>query len=64
MPRIMFKGKEYLLISGSLEHSAIATKEQYENFECSYAHLFPDGKIRRFNKVIGDVNDIEFVGKK
>jgi len=61
IPKIKFKGKEYLLVSGSVKNSAIATKEQFENFECSYAHLYEDGKIRRFGGVIGNIDDIEFL---
>ncbi len=53
---IKFKDNEYLLVEG-----AIATKEQYENGLVSYAHLFKDGKIRRFNKIIGTEKDIKYI---
>lgn len=63
-PRIRFQGQEYLLIGDSLETGgAIATAEQYAAGECSYAHLFPDGRVMRFRQVIGSVEDIELIGK-
>jgi hypothetical protein len=58
--KIRFEGQEYLLI-GDKTDGAIATREQFENFDLSYAHLFSDGKIRRFNVVIGTLEDIEFI---
>lgn len=60
-PRIRFKGKEYLFI-GDEERTdgAIATEEQYANFETSFAHL-EDDKVMRFQEVIGTKNDIEWL---
>lgn len=60
---IEFQGKEYLLI-GTLKDGAIATREDYENFNPSYAHLFSDGLIKRYFCVIGTVDDIKLKGKK
>ena len=57
--KIKFEGKEMLLIGG-----AIATQEQFENFEPSYAHLFPDGVIRRYGEEIGLESDIEYLDKE
>lgn len=37
---------------------AITTKEGYENFKESICHLFNDGKIRRYGRVIGTIDDI------
>ena len=51
---IEFKGEHFLLINGN----TIATPQQYENFECSYAHLCKDGIIRRFGVPIGIKDDI------
>lgn len=59
MKRIRFQGADYLLIGETV--GAIATQHQYENGLCSYAHLFPDGLIRRFDEVIGTKADIEFL---
>lgn len=62
--KIVFKNKHYFLIDGDLEKGgAIATKEQYENGECSYAHLYPDGNIRRFNEIIGTKDEITIEGE-
>lgn len=60
---IKFRGKTYVLI-GSNTNGAIATKRAYENFETSYAHLMKDGRILRFGKQIGGIDDITFTGKK
>jgi len=59
MEMIKFKGKNYVLIEG-----ALTTKEAYKNGRASYAHLFEDGKVRRFGEVIGSKEDIEFSGLK
>lgn len=54
---IRFQGKKYVKIGG-----AIATQDAFESGECSYAHLFSDGKIRRHGDVIGTESDIEDLG--
>lgn len=61
--KIKFKGNEYLLIGNLAEGGAIATQEQYENFERPYAYLFETGEIMRFNEIIGHREDIEVIGK-
>lgn len=60
--KIRFQGNDYILIGDIEEGGAIATEAQYENGECSYAHLCTDGLIRRFRQVIGRLEDLEFVG--
>lgn len=60
MLNIEFKGKNYVLV-GDLVDGAIATRKQYENFECSYAHLYKDGIIRRFGIPIGTKEDIKVI---
>ncbi len=61
--RITFKGKPFLLIPVYAEMgAAIATPEQYEAFEESYAHLYPDGRVLRHQVEIGTIADIEIVG--
>ena len=60
-PKIKWKGEDYILIGG--EDGAIATPKEYENFELSTAHLFPDGFIRQFGKVVGKKEDIIFTGE-
>jgi hypothetical protein len=60
---IKFQGRAYLLI-GSKTDGAIATRHQYANFKDSYAHLFPDGIVRRYGKEIGRAEDIVFTRKR
>jgi len=57
---ILFHGKEYLLIGDLKRGGPIATKEQYENGEISFAYLKPSGMIARFDKWIGKREDIVF----
>ena len=57
--RILFKGKEWLLVDG-----AITTREAYEKFEMSYAHLFEDGNIIRFQNKIGEEKDIAYLDRQ
>lgn len=59
MKRIKFQGNEYIL-TGNRE-GAITTPEAYASWETSYAHLFPNGVIKRFHQVIGSIEDIEFI---
>ncbi len=56
--KIRFKGKAYVLVGNMKFGGAIATKKQYEAGECPYAHLCPDGFIRRFNEIIGTRDEI------
>jgi hypothetical protein len=56
--QITLFGEIYLLIGDLDSGGPISTKEQYENFECSYAYLKSDGNIYRFGQVIGTKDDI------
>ena len=58
---IKFKGEKYLLVGDLITGGAITTKEAYANFNISYAHLCSDGKIRRYQEVIGTKDDIEVI---
>ena len=60
MKEIIFKGKPYIFTEDTLVSGAICTKEEYENGEIPYAHLSPDGNVRRFLKIIGHMDDIKF----
>ena len=60
---IKFKGKRFLLV-GDLKSGAITERKNYENFKISYAHLFSDGKVRRFCEIIGTKEDIEVLEKR
>ena len=58
--RIKLHGNEYVFTGATLEEGgAIATEQVYKAGECSYAHLFEDGTILRFQEQIGTVQDIE-----
>lgn len=61
-PNIRLHGRRYLFI-GNDERTdgGIATRRQYDNFVPGYAHLYPDGNIRRYGVVIGTRDDIEWV---
>lgn len=63
MYKILFKGDPFLFIGDTPSDGAIATEEQFENFLPSYAHLFPDGTVKRYNVVIGTRDDIQFLEK-
>jgi len=60
--RVRFQGREYLLIGDLTSGGAIATQEQFDNFENSYAHLGEDGVVRRYGAVIGRRADVEDLG--
>lgn len=64
-PRLCFQGQEYILVNstGNDREGAITTAEWFENGEASYAHLFGDGTIMRFQEVIGTREDIEWLGQ-
>ena len=57
MIRVKFQNEEYIMID--LEDSFIAIEEQYKNGKVSFAHLYPDGSVNRFGKIIGRKEDIE-----
>lgn len=62
-PRLIFQGEEYILVNadGGRTEGAIATEEQYENFELSCAHLNEDGTITCYGEVIGNISEIEWL---
>jgi hypothetical protein len=62
--KIKFQGREFLLIGNLEEGGAIATQEQFDNFEVSYAHLLPNGTIARFGNKIGTREDIEVLSPR
>lgn len=62
--QIKLFGNQYLLIGDLVNGGPIATREQYENFECSFAHLQPNGDILRFREKIGTRKDIEVLNTK
>ena len=63
MKGIRFKGREYLFSGNSLDEKGfIATRTQFENGHCSYAHFYPGEGVLRFGEKIGDREDIEILG--
>lgn len=59
--KIKFKEQEFILSSPKANDSPITTVKTFQNGECSYAHLYRDnGKVMRFHKQIGTIDDIEF----
>ena len=62
-PRVRFQNEEFILV-GDKDDCAITTKYLYENCLTSYAHLFPDGNIKRLNVVIGTKKDLLYLDKK
>lgn len=62
MKEILFKGKKYLSDIESLDEKGfIATKYQYQNGLCSYAHYYPDLGVLRFRDKIGRREDIKIL---
>lgn len=62
MMKIRFQGKEWLFVGDSLEEGgAITTPEWYEDGIVSYAHLSPDGIVRRYHEEIGTIEDIQVI---
>ncbi len=61
--KIKWNGIDYLLVGGERD-GAIATREQYENFDCSTAHLNQDGTISHFGNTVGSIEEIEFLGEE
>ena len=39
----------------------IATREQVEEFKTGVAHLYSDGRVKRYGQVIGSRDDIEIL---
>lgn len=61
MREIKFKNKNFILIGEN--EGPITTRHHFKHGLCSYAHLFKDGKVKRFNKEIGTAKDIK-LGKE
>ena len=61
--RLRFRDKEYLLINGTNNRieGAIATEEEYNNFEPCQFHLFEDGTIMSYGEIVGKIDDIEWL---
>jgi len=64
--KIKWKGEDFLLVSLSKNtlEGAITTRELYNNFDESIAHLYEDGEICQHGRVIGNIKEIEFLGEE
>ena len=63
-PKIRFQGNDYIFVGERGEtQGPIATPEAFARGECSYAHLFSDGRVLRFQEQIGTRADIEWLGE-
>lgn len=59
--KIRFRGLDFILTDPDSPNSPVATIEQFQKGECSYAHLYRDtGHIIRFHEQVGTIEDIEF----
>lgn len=63
IPKLRFQGRDFLLVNGdgNMNEGAIATEEEWNSFAENFAHLFEDGTIKRFGRVIGKREDIEWL---
>lgn len=60
--RIKGVNADFILVkTRGQDNAPVATREQYENFECSYAHATADGSIMRFRQLIGTIADLIIV---
>lgn len=63
MKLIKFEGQEYVFGGDSLNESGfIATKEQFENYQCPFAHYFPGRGVMQHGERIGGWRDIKILG--
>jgi hypothetical protein len=64
MKLVRFKGVEYLFGGESLDQDGfVATREQYESGEASFAHWFLDRGLMQHGKKIGSREDLELIGE-
>lgn len=54
---------QYLLFGDLTLGGPISTLERFALGECSFAHLFMNGRVMRFGEQIGCVGDITVLGK-
>jgi hypothetical protein len=59
--QICLFGEIFVLIGDLDSGGPIATVDAYQNFDVSYAHLYPNGAIMRYGKQIGTRDDIELL---
>jgi len=59
MKSCTFKGKKYYLITWQENDSPLATKEQFENGWCPFAHVYKNRGVLRYGEKIGEVSDLK-----
>ena len=59
--QVRFRGEQYCLFGDLKSGGAIAKHEQFEAWTDSFAHLFPDGSIMRYQEQIGTREDLEIL---
>lgn len=60
-PLVRLHGKPYRLIGDLEAGGGLSEDGAFERGECSFAHLFPDGRILRFREQIGTRADLELM---
>ena len=63
---VRFKDQEeYLFVGADLDRGgALASSADYQAGRCSFAYLFPDGRVLRFGEIIGSRADLKVVGQR
>lgn len=59
--KIKFKDEDYVLANETKNEGPIVKYEDLIEFKVGYAHLFPNGEVRQYSKVIGTIDDINFL---
>ena len=62
VPQVRLHGETYIFIGDPGIDGAIAKPEEYAHGRPSYAHLYEDGRVRRFGEVIATTEDLEWLG--
>lgn len=61
--RVRLHDAEYLLFGDLATDGSISTADDFRAGRASFAHLFQDGFVRRFGKVIAERADLEVLGE-
>jgi hypothetical protein len=64
-PTLKFRGKEFVFVKeyGTDKTGVLTTLGLFLNYGPSFAHLLKDGSIKRFGRLIGTVDDIEWISE-
>jgi hypothetical protein len=62
---VTLHGHELLIVKGRGDHDgALATQDQYENFQASFAHAFADGRVMRFGNKIAALDALTILSRE